>query len=268
MKKSQKLVLVAAGLSLGACSSTDEKNTFLTYNDLQGKVLSHDEQWQTVQDKLDRIDALEVEVASLKQDETGETILENTIIDKDSLTSSVTSDETIMKVSEIVSSEETVIVSDEASAVSTAPVLFEDYSVDNRYSDDLVASQTAAKESIESDVSAATSVAESKLSQVQTTLKAETVETEKYEYGVQVASYSSRSEAIRGWNVLNQAYSTSFQGLEPLVNQKEVNGRTMYQLKVGPFVNKPFSRDFCEMLKEKGKDCYVSEYNGEAFTEN
>jgi hypothetical protein len=50
-----------------------------------------------------------------------------------------------------------------------------------------------------------------------------------------------------------------------LVNEKEVKGRTMYQLKVGPFMEKSFSSNFCKMLKEKGKDCLVTQYNGETF---
>jgi hypothetical protein len=92
--------------------------------------------------------------------------------------------------------------------------------------------------------------------------------TPKLKYGVQVASYINRDEAIRGWNVLLKKDSTSFKGLTPLINQKEVKGRTMYQLKVGPFLDKPFSTDFCNMLKDKGTDCLVTQYNGEVFTVN
>jgi hypothetical protein len=67
MGMSKKLIVVIAGLSLGACSSTGDKNTFMAYGDLQDKVRAHDEQWQSIQPKLDRIDALEAELAALKQ---------------------------------------------------------------------------------------------------------------------------------------------------------------------------------------------------------
>lgn len=64
----KKLIVVQMGLVLAACSSTGEKNTFMSYEDLQTKVRTHEEQWQTAQVKLDKIDALEAEVAALKQE--------------------------------------------------------------------------------------------------------------------------------------------------------------------------------------------------------
>ncbi|ETX11310.1 sporulation protein [Marinomonas ushuaiensis DSM 15871] len=242
MKTSQKLVLVVAGLSLGACSSTDEKNTFMTYNDLQSKVISHDEQWETVQAKLDKIDVLEAEVAALKQDKMGGSGSDNMTMDTDVQASPMSDNETIMAVDESIPSE---AISSE-NKVTAAPLLTENAASEN----DLVDSEMS-----EEPINAA-AITQAPLADT------------KYEYGVQVASYANRDEAIRGWAVLNKKDPTSFKGLEPLMNSKEINGRTMYQLKVGPFLSKSFSSDFCKMLKEKGTDCYVSQYNGDAFTAN
>lgn len=211
MGMSKKLIVVMAGLSLGACSSTSDKNTFMTYEDLQNKVISHEEQWQTVQPKLDRIDELEAEVAALKEEK----------------------------------------------ATKEAP--------------EVMSNDMAADESMPAvNVAPAVMATPADAQMIQTTSPVVTapVMANEKEYGVQVASYGNRDEAIRGWKVLLKSHPTSFDGLTPLVNQKEVNGRTMYQLKVGPFVNKSFSSDFCKMLKEKGKDCLLTQYNGESFASN
>lgn len=250
MKTTQKLVLAVAALSLGACSSTDEKNTFMTYDDLQNKVLSHDEQWETVQVKLDKIDALEAEVASLKQGKMRQADADDMMTDTDSQVPTVVANETVMQVDESMPTDEAMSLEamsletmPSESVVTAAPLLSENTTVE----DDLVENE------ISEEPINATSIA---------------AEVKEYKYGVQVASYANRDKAILGWAVLSKKDPASFKGLEPLMNSKDVNGRTMYQLKVGPFLSKSFSSDFCKMLKEKGHDCYVSQYNGDAFTEN
>ncbi|MGP3372667.1 hypothetical protein ACTVFP_23585, partial [Escherichia coli] len=62
MGMSKGLIVAITGLSLSACSLFGERSTTLSYEELQKKVISHDEQWQTVKPKLDRIDELEAEV--------------------------------------------------------------------------------------------------------------------------------------------------------------------------------------------------------------
>jgi cell division protein FtsN len=224
MGMSKKLIVVIAGLSLGACSSTGDKNTFMAYGDLQDKVRAHDEQWQSIQPKLDRIDALEAELAALKQGD-------NPAMSADSMSSN----DNIM-------ADESMAAINVAPAVTAAPL------------DDQGNTMPMAKKQAKM-VNATPVVAEPLVNQEQ-------------EYGVQVASYGNRNEAVRGWKVLLKDYPTSFDGLIPLVNEKEVKGRTMYQLKVGPFMEKSFSSNFCKMLKEKGKDCLVTQYDGETFAAN
>ncbi len=237
MGMSKKLIVVMAGLSLGACSSLDDKNTFMTYGDLQDKVRTHDEQWQNVQSKLDRIDELEAEVAALKQGKalpTKSAAMSNNMAGNGMSTSAT------------------------MAAVNVAPAVMQ-APIDSQGNADPMTIDP--EENFEMDRAAPPVVVAPVMATKQTTVTGD-------EYGVQVASYGNRDEAVRGWRVLQKSYPTVFNGLEPLVNQKEVNGRTMYQLKVGPFVNKTFSSDFCKMLKEKGKDCLVTQYNGEPFASN
>jgi cell division protein FtsN len=227
MEMSKKLVVVMAGLSLGACSSMDDKNTFMTYTDLQDKVRMHEEQWQTVQPKLDRIDELEAEVAALKQGKP---------LSSDTMSKDVTNSDMMVDDG---NTEENIAAVNVAPVVTPAP-----------FNETVEPQETIAMAKAAPPVVSSPPI------------------TKEQEYGVQVASYANRDEAIRGWRVLLKSDPVSFNGLEPLINQKEVNGRTMYQLKVGPFINKSFSSDFCKMLKEKGKDCLVAQYNGEAFSSN
>ncbi|MCB5162435.1 SPOR domain-containing protein [Marinomonas algarum] len=214
MKVSKSLVVMMAGLSLGACSLTDEKNTFMTYGDLQDKVRAHDQQWETVQSQLERIDELEAEVAALKQNQP---LSAPRDVADDSVTPLAVAP--------------AVMAAPEA-PVATTPPVYE-------------APPVIATPSPEYGQEA---------SQPSTPAR---------QYGVQLASYINRDEAARGWRIVQSDYPTSFDGLQPRVNQKQVNGRTMYQLKVGPFVSKSYGNDFCQMLKNKGKDCLVTNYNGD-----
>lgn len=216
MKVSMKLALMFAVITLSACSSTEEKNRFMSFGELQDKVREHDAQLETTQVRLDRIDELEAEVAALKQGD----MVSNTDVMMDAPKA---------------------VVSDSGAAViNVAPVI----TTDPVFS--------------ESDVNAAASAP---MAAVSSTM-------ESSEFGVQLASYRNHDEAIRGWNVLVKTESASYEGLEPLINQKSVNGQTMYQLKVGPFSNKLSSTDFCQMLKNKGGDCLVTQYNGDTFSVN
>ena len=235
MEMSKKLIVVMAGLSLGACSSLDDKNTFMTYGDLQDKVRNHDEQWQTVQAKLDRIDELEAEVAALKQ---GKAMPAKPAAMSNNMAGNN------------MSSSETMAAVNVAPAVMQAPM-------DSQGNADPMTIDP--EENFKMDQAAPPVVVAPVMAAKQRTVTGD-------EYGVQVASYGNRDEAVRGWKVLQKSNPTVFDGLEPLVNQKQVNGRTMYQLKVGPFVNKTFSSDFCKMLKTKGTDCLLTQYNGETFT--
>ncbi|WOD07876.1 SPOR domain-containing protein [Marinomonas sp. GJ51-6] len=229
----KKLVLVIAGLSLGACSSTGEKNTFLTYNELQDKVHAHDEQWKSVQPQLAKIDALEAEVEKLKQENMA---LANTA-NADAL-------------------------SDEEMIAESTPMLEEPMSAEDVASEPMVMEE-------QTNTDEASLIASAPLAApVDTEPKIAPKVVSKIEYGVQLSAYKSRTEAIRSWNVLHKNDPNSFKGLDPRVSQKSIGGTDMYQLKVGAFLSKSFAADFCQMLKEKGQDCFVTQYDGEDFSIN
>lgn len=228
----KKWVLVIAGLSLGACSSTGEKNTFLTYSELQDKVQAHDAQWQSVQPQLAKIDALEAEIEKLKQENMA-------------LANAASHDDTL---------------SDEEMFAESTPMLDEPMSAED------VASEPMANESMEeqADTDETLLIAPAPLATPEEPKKV----APKVEYGVQLSAYKSRTEAIRSWHVLHENDPSSFKGLEPRVSQKSIAGTDMYQLKVGAFLSKSFAADFCQMLKEKGQDCFVTQYDGEDFSIN
>ncbi|WP_394182363.1 SPOR domain-containing protein [Marinomonas posidonica] len=246
----KKLIVVQMGLVLAACSSTGEKNTFMTYEDLQTKVRTHEAQWQTAQVKLDKIDALEAEVAALKQEKLAleaanemPDVSESTMIDVDDSMAAT-------NVAPLVETSPETMASMEADSTSMS-------------SKTMPAAPMAATIQDDTNMAQAAPLASTEMSQPSTQATNTTMLNDGY--GVQLAAYSNRNEAVRGWQVLMKNDPTVYDGLVPKINQKDVKGRTMYQLKVGPFLQKSFSVDFCMMLKEKGKDCMVTQYNGEAF---
>ncbi|REG84365.1 SPOR domain-containing protein [Marinomonas pollencensis] len=215
----KKLLLVSVALSLSACSVFEGKNTFMTYQDLQDKVKTHDTELQDMQAKLDRVDQLEAEVAELKKSQTGGTANNPAMNTADAANAST--DGMPMPVANV------------APAVTAAPA-----PVKPNYNN--------------TQQNVATPVA------VQSTQQSQDVR-----YGVQLAAYASQGEAARGWQVLRSASPDTYVNLVPHVNEKSVNGRTMYQLKVGPFLDRAYSVDFCNMLKQKGQDCLISRYDGQ-----
>ncbi len=241
-KMSKTLLVVMMGASLGACSSMDSKNTFMTYADLQDKVQEHESQWQAVQLKLDRLDELEAQVAALTQGEGMSSTNEAPDNDNEDGESN----------------------NDNVAAINVAPAVIS--SSNDRMSesstmreDDLTSEEPlVSEESVVMNRTAPPAVSAPLESATPPTIQT-------MQYGVQLAAYGIREEALRGWRVLRDAHPDAFVGLEPLLNEKDVNGRSMYQLKVGPFLNKTFSTNFCNMLKGKGQDCLLTQYNGQAL---
>ncbi|AEF55362.1 SPOR domain-containing protein [Marinomonas posidonica] len=255
----KKLVVVQMGLVLAACSSTGGNNTFMTYEDLQTKVRMHDEQWQAAQVKLDKIDALEAEVASLKQEKLA---LEAAKEMPDATESTMIDVDDSMAATNVAPAVET-STDTMASMEDPAETMSASMSTEKMSSETMPAAPLAGAEQNNMNMAQAAPLAATNMSQSSTKSTNSTMADDGY--GVQLAAYSNRDEAVRGWQVLMKRDPTAYNGLVPKINQKEVKGRTMYQLKVGPFLQKSFSVDFCMMLKEKGKDCLVNQYNGESF---
>ncbi|MBJ7537395.1 SPOR domain-containing protein [Marinomonas transparens] len=252
MKMSQKLIIVVAGLSLGACSTSGEQNTFMTYQNLQDKVREHEEQWQSVQPKLERIDELEAEIAALKQKTA--TATDIPMPASNSKATMLTEDESMLAAN-VAPAVTPAIEESSENVAAPAPMAVAPMAVTPVEPAPMTNQQlaSAASGTMPTAAVAASVVATTKTSKMDEG------------YGVQVASYSNRDEAIRGWRVLQKKLPVIFDGFVPHVNEKEVNGRAMYQLKVGPFVDKSYSSKFCSMLKEQNTDCLVTKYDGEAF---
>ncbi|MEL0612609.1 SPOR domain-containing protein [Marinomonas arenicola] len=221
----KKLLLVSVALSLSACSIFEGKNTFMTYQDLQDKVKTHDTELQDMQTKLDRVDQLEAEIAELKKSNAGNT--GQSIVSPAASNDMDTADGAPMAVTNV------------APAVTAAPVV-------NTAPAPVQPNYNNTRQNV------VTPVAVQSASHSQ-----------DKSYGVQLAAYGSRGEAARGWQVLSNGSPDTYVNLVPHVNEKSINGRTMYQLKVGPFLDRAYSVDFCNMLKQKGQDCLVSKYDGQ-----
>ncbi|MCV2402452.1 SPOR domain-containing protein [Marinomonas sp. C2222] len=239
----KNLILAAMGLSLVACSSTGEQNTFMAYGELQRKVRSHDEQWQSVQEKLDKIDALEAEIAELKKEK-----------------------------EEAWNNEQSAVEVAPSIYETTPPSVLDSESIQTQDSGLLEARTIAERGFAESET--VMNEAPQALPQNQVT-NAEEASSEtgertdpEPEYAVQIGAYRYKDEVVRGWQAFLKKDPDSFQTLQPLIDQKEVRGSTMYLLKAGPFINRSYSNDFCTGLKSKGTDCLVTEYKGESFTLN
>ena len=266
MEMSKKLILVVAGLSLGACSSTGEKGAYMSFEDMQKKVHEHEEQWESVQPKLDRLEALEVEVAALRAEKMA---LETAATDMEHSEHEMPADgsEEVM-MDESVSTE----------PMSTEPMMYEEpmlaqetESADTAmHEKPMVAEQSMSADGVMHEKP----MMENKPDMAMDPMSNEPIpmtpmpipDIEKTRYGVQVAAYLNHNAAENGWKILQNLEPQSFKGLDPLIHEAQVKGRTVHQVKVGPFFDKSFSIDFCMMLKEKGKDCFVTEYNGVAVT--
>jgi len=253
MGVTQKLLVVAAALSLSACSMFEGKNTFMTYQDLQTKVREHDVEIKAVQDQL----------AQLKQAEsTNKPMAANTASQSNNATSQSNSDGLGLSESETqaapsVAPQVTPVANTQTQQMAPA-----------QSSPTQPPAQTASSQSssvqaapmASSEPKAVTPNYNKNSSAAMTTTKASS---SNDQYGVQLAAYTSRQEAVNGWQRLSKNNSDVFVNLTPHITKAVVNGRTMYQLKVGPFLDRAYSVGFCNMLKQKGKDCIIKKFDGE-----
>lgn len=238
MGVTKKLLIVAAALSLSACSMFEGKNTFMTYQDLQTKVREHDTELKAVQDEL----------AQLKQENgmghNNTNAGDTTPKADDGLGLSQSESMAAPGVAPAVTA---VPDSNDQPAVQAAPMA----------SSSVVTPVNKPAQAVNQPTQAVQK-APTKMSQ-----PASQANQDGSSYGVQLAAYGSRQEAVKGWNLLNSQSPDVFVNLDPHVNQTQINGRTMYQLKIGPFLDRAYSVGFCNMLKQKGKDCIVKKFDGE-----
>lgn len=72
----------------------------------------------------------------------------------------------------------------------------------------------------------------------------------------QIAAASSEPGAIAEWDKRAKALPTFFSGAERYIVQADVNGKTVYRLRAGPFGSKADADAFCNAFKAKGGNCF------------
>jgi len=73
---------------------------------------------------------------------------------------------------------------------------------------------------------------------------------------VQIAATSSTASADAEFSRMSKAWPDLLSGAERFVQQADVNGRTVYRLRVGSFASKADAAAFCTAFKAKGGNCY------------
>lgn len=73
---------------------------------------------------------------------------------------------------------------------------------------------------------------------------------------VQIAATQSEAAANAEWAKQLKAYPDLLTGGEKFVQQADVNGKTVYRLRVGSFASKADAAAFCTAFKAKGGNCY------------
>lgn len=73
---------------------------------------------------------------------------------------------------------------------------------------------------------------------------------------VQIAATSSEATATAEWTKLQKAHPDLLVGAERFIQQADVNGRTVYRLRVGSFASKADANAFCAAFKARGGNCY------------
>jgi hypothetical protein len=75
-------------------------------------------------------------------------------------------------------------------------------------------------------------------------------------YLVQIAAPSTEASAIAEWEKRVSALPEFFSGAERFIVQADVNGKTVYRLRAGPFGSKADADAFCSAFKAKGGNCF------------
>ncbi len=73
---------------------------------------------------------------------------------------------------------------------------------------------------------------------------------------VQVAATQSEGAALAEWNKLSKAYPELLSGGQKFIQQADVNGKTVYRVRVGSFGSKADASQFCAAFKARGGNCY------------
>ena len=74
---------------------------------------------------------------------------------------------------------------------------------------------------------------------------------------VQVGAFDSNAAALDYFEGLSSRLGTLVSSKQPDVQRAEVNGRTFYRLRIGPFTTRDDANQYCSTLKTRSQDCLV-----------
>ena len=248
-----KLMSVVVGMIvLSGCTITKEKNGTMSNAELQAALQTQQQEWEDMKPQLQRILALESDLKLLV--ETLDSVPESSA----SLTAEMTPEaESAQQDSQapILPSAALADIDKESKDESPSfPVSDSTERPENPFS------QTPPSNAVTAEFQALSPTVKNERQSEVKGAKSMT----PY-YGVQLAAYRSEKQAIQGWQSITQSYAEEFADTAPLINRHQVNGKTYYQLIVGPFLKKAYSTDFCNKLKQMQLDCLVTHYKGDPF---
>lgn len=76
-------------------------------------------------------------------------------------------------------------------------------------------------------------------------------------FAVQLAVRPSENEARQAFKELQKKFGGDLEGRSPLIRQAEVNGRTVFRIRVGPLPREE-ANSLCTKLKSSGGQCFVA----------
>ncbi|MFC5396066.1 SPOR domain-containing protein, partial [Bosea vestrisii] len=76
-------------------------------------------------------------------------------------------------------------------------------------------------------------------------------------FAVQLGAPGSEAEARATFAALQRKYPGQLSGQSPIVRKTELNGKTVYRLRVGPYSREDAS-SMCSALQAAGGQCFIA----------
>ncbi|RVU16023.1 SPOR domain-containing protein, partial [Methylobacterium oryzihabitans] len=76
-------------------------------------------------------------------------------------------------------------------------------------------------------------------------------------FSVQLSVRATESEARAAFKQAQERYAAELGGQQPLIRQAEVNGKSIYRVRVGPMA-KENATSLCNKLQAAGGQCFVA----------
>ena len=241
------LVMLTSGSVLTGCSILSNEQTDAPSNaELQAQLNQQQQEWQAMKPQLQRILALESDLKLLV--EALDTVPESSEEITQELTPAATQG----------SADSSVAIKPSAAMANMESTS----SSDSHSASDAQKSSTSTQE----DPGRAQFYQPQPSRSATSPATAAKTQTDDAYFGVQLAAYASKQQALQGWQTMSERYAQEFADIAPRIYQTTIQGKQYHKLIVGPFVEKPIAANFCNMLKQMQEECLVTRYQGEPFT--